>query len=151
MIHPFVGRAAIALVCIGVLGTQPLAEEPGDGALARELTVQGIKAQQLGNHGAALAYFERAQREIAHPKLNYFRGKSLDAMARYDDALAEFRKIADMAANVKYAAETRAYIRAIEAEREVVQLKARVAALERACPDARAEPVRVAPHSEGAK
>ena len=128
------------------LGGQLYAEEKGDAELARDLTVQGIAAQQRGDHAAALAYFERAQRELDHAKIRYFRAKSLDALARYQDALALFRSIDDDADNAKYAGETKAYIRAIVAEQESARLLAKLSEVQKACSQAGAEPVPVAPH-----
>jgi tetratricopeptide (TPR) repeat protein len=134
------------VICVALcLSGQPLAEEGGDAELTRDLTVQGIAAQQRGDHGAALAYFERAQRELDHAKVRYFHAKSLDAVARYDQALAMFRSIESDEANQKYAFETRAYIRAIVAERETARLLAKVADLERSCAAPEPRPVKVAP------
>ena len=107
--------------------------------------MQGIAAQQRGDHGAALAYFERAQREMDHAKIRYFHAKSLDALARYDQALAMFRSIEADEANQKYAFETKAYIRAIVAERESARLLVKLTALERDCSPKGPKPVKVAP------
>ena len=139
------------LLCIGALSVllfatgHSFAEDGGDGELARDLSVQGIAAQQRGDHSAALAYFERAQRELDHAKIRYFRAKSLDATARYDQALQLFKGVVDDEENLKYALEARAYIRAITAERETARLMARVAELERSCGQQVPQPVKVQP------
>ncbi|MGB0589514.1 MAG: hypothetical protein ACPGU1_07535 [Myxococcota bacterium] len=143
--HPLKALRAFVICLALCLSSQPLAEEGGDGELARDLTVQGIAAQQRGDHGAALAYFERAQRELDHAKIRYFYAKSLDSMARYEQALGMFRSIEADADNLKYASETKAYIRAIVAERENARLLARLALLERDCAKQPLRPVKVAP------
>ena len=109
----------IALASVSIFASQTTAESTEPGKLARSLALAGIILQQNDDHSAALAYFERAQREIDHPKLNYFRGKSLDALNKSAEALEEFRKIDGSLKNKKYALETKAYIRALEAEHKV--------------------------------
>jgi len=143
--HPLKALRAFVICFALCLSGQPLAQEGGDGELARDLTVQGIAAQQRGDHGAAVAYFERAQRELDHAKIRYFYAKSLDSMARYDQALAMFRSIEADESNLKYASETKAYIRAIVAERENTRLLARLAELERECTAKPVRPIKVAP------
>jgi len=123
----------LAAIVVSVFASQTAAETVIDEKMARKLAIAGIVAQQRNDHPAALAYFDRAQREIAHPKLNYFRGKSLDALNKSEQALQEFRKIDDTAENKKYALETKAYIRAIEAERKVKKLMFELAAAMAAC------------------
>jgi tetratricopeptide (TPR) repeat protein len=145
MKQPLKAIQLLALLIALCLTGHPFAEEGGDGELARDLTVQGIAAQQRGDHGAALAYFERAQRELDHAKIRYFHAKSLDALARYDQALAMFKSVEVDEANLKYADETKAYIRAIVAERETARLMSKVAELERSCGTHGARPVKVAP------
>ncbi len=135
------------LVGLSLGGHLYAAEEP-DAVLARDLTVQGIAAQQRGDHEAALAYFDRAQREVDHAKIRYFRAKSLDALARYDEALALFRSIEGDADLEKYAGETKAFIRAITAERRAARLLAQLADVQRACSKAKTPPIPVAPHSK---
>ncbi len=137
--------AAFALILTFVGGS--FAEGGGDEELARDLTLQGISAQQRGDHQAALAYFDRAQRELEHAKISYFRAKSLDALARYSEALELFKSVAGDPDNVKYEAEARAYIRAIEAEALSARLLTKIRALEKACPTQGVEPVPVSPHS----
>ena len=125
------------LIVLGVLtfaARHTLADEHDKRELARDLTVQGIAFQQKGDHGAALAYFERARRDVDHPKIHYFMAKSLDALGRYDEALAEFRGVDEHDEMVKYAGEVKAYIRAIVAEREQVRLAAALAQLQMQCP-----------------
>ena len=136
------------LVMILGLSGHLLADDTGDAELARDLTVQGIAAQQRGEHRAALAYFDRAQRELDHAKIRYFRAKSLDALARFDEALALFRSIEKDPDNAKYAGETKAYIRAILAEREATRLLAKLSEVQQVCSKRSAVPVPVSPHAE---
>jgi len=146
MSHQRLKTLCIAALGIGLCMTgHSFAEDGGDGELARDLSVQGIAAQQRGDHSAALAYFERAQRELDHAKIRYFRAKSLDATARYDEALKLFQGVVDNEENLKYALEARAYIRAISAERETARLMTRLAELERSCGQRAPQPVKVPP------
>lgn len=107
--------SVLAACGVAALGTPALAGSP---ALARQLTDLGIDAQQRDDHVAALAYFDRALKELAHPKIQYFRAKSLRAVGRLDEALEEFRAIQDDPGVEKYRAEIVAFIVAIEGERE---------------------------------
>ena len=123
----------MAVIVASVFTSQTSAETVSDEQLARRLAIAGITLQQHNEHSAAIAYFERAQREVDHPKLSYFQGKSLDALNKPEQALRVFRKIEDAEENKKYALETRAYIRAIEAERKVKQLMIELVTVKNAC------------------
>ena len=79
---------ACLLLMFAGLPDATLAVEQGDADLARRLTDLGIAAQNKADHAAALAYFDRARREVDHPKIRYFHAKSLDATGRHDAALA---------------------------------------------------------------
>ena len=122
-----------SLALVIVLSGGSMAGEQGDGELARRLTDLGIAAQLQADHEAALAYFERARRDVDHPKIRYFQAKSLDALGRYSEALAGFRALKNDREMGKYAGEIQAYIRAIVAEREQARLAARLAEIERSC------------------
>ena len=126
----------VLLSVVLALGGQTMAGERSDDELARRLTELGIAAQQQSDHAAALAYFERAKREVDHPKIRYFQAKSLDALTRYEEALVVFRTLWRDPGMAKYAGEINAYIRAIVAEREHARLVAMVAQLRRDCPGA---------------
>jgi tetratricopeptide (TPR) repeat protein len=106
---------ALAACGVAAMGAPAMAGSP---ALARQLTDLGIDAQQRDDHVAALAYFDRALKELAHPKIQYFRAKSLRATGRLDEALEEFRAIQDDPGVEKYRTEIVAFIVAIEGERE---------------------------------
>jgi tetratricopeptide (TPR) repeat protein len=107
--------AAVSVLALFSVARPALAGSP---ALARQLTDLGIDAQQREDHVAALAYFDRALKELSHPKIRYFRAKSLRATGLLDDALSEFRAIQDDADVEKYRSEIVAFILAIESERE---------------------------------
>ena len=124
----------VVVSVVTLLSGQTMAGEGGDEELAQRLTGLGIAAQMQSDHEAALAYFDRARREVDHPKVRYFQAKSLDALARYDAALAEFQALDGEEAVVKYAGEIKAYIRAILAEREKARLVATIAQLQKNCP-----------------
>ena len=126
----------VVVALVTLIAGQTLAGEGADEELAQRLTGLGIAAQVQADHEAALAYFERARREVDHPKVRYFEAKSLDALGRYDEALAQFQALDGDEAVVKYAGEIKAYIRAIVAEREQARLAATVALLEQSCPRA---------------
>ena len=61
----------------------------GDPLLARQLTDRGIELQQKGQHDAAIRIFDAALIETDHPKIHYFRAKSLRALSRREEAIAE--------------------------------------------------------------
>ncbi len=77
--------AAVSVLALFSVARPALAGSP---ALARQLTDLGIDAQQREDHVAALAYFDRALKELSHPKIRYFRAKSLRATGLLDDALS---------------------------------------------------------------
>jgi len=134
MLRLLVISSVVFLAVVSVPGDGPMAEDQGDPALARRLTDQGIAAQSRGDHAAALAFFERARRDVDHPKIQYFRAKSLDALGRFDEALAAFRGLAGDKALTKYAGEIGAYVRAIVAEREQARPAATLEQLRVECP-----------------
>ncbi|MEZ4266962.1 MAG: hypothetical protein R3F39_11330 [Myxococcota bacterium] len=118
MLDRWVVAAALWVLAVcGVAAMGPPASA-GSATLARQLTDLGIDAQQRDDHVAALAYFDRALKELAHPKIQYFRAKSLRATGRLDEALEEFRAIQDDPGVEKYRSEIVAFIVAIEGERE---------------------------------
>lgn len=133
----------VALLAVASLTSgSTKAEAEGDPALARRLTDLGIAAQSRDDHVAALAYFERARRDVDHPKIRYFEAKSLDALGRFDEALTAFRGLTGDEQLTKYAGEVSAYSRAIVAEREQARLKATLAQLVVECPAAGPVPVK---------
>jgi tetratricopeptide (TPR) repeat protein len=89
------------------------ARDPGR---ARELTDKGIAAQTAGQHLEALALFDAALLAMDHPKIRYFRAKSLRALGRNGEALAAFQVLVGVAEVEKYRAEIEAFIRAIEGD-----------------------------------
>lgn len=113
LLAPALTLSVVASVAAGATPAQA-----GSATLARQLTDMGIDAQQREDHVAALAYFDRALKELVHPKIRYFRAKSLRAVGRLDEALAEFRAIQDDADVEKYHSEIVAFIVAIEGEQE---------------------------------
>lgn len=107
--------AALALLL--VLLALPAAHA-GDAQLARQLTDRGIELQKEGQHARAVALFDAALAEVDHPKIRYFRAKSLRALERYDEALKEFALIKDDPQVAKYREEILAFMRDITSERE---------------------------------
>lgn len=116
----------VAGVGVGVAGPTGLARA-GDPQVGRQLTDKGIELQQAGDHAGALQMFDRALAEVDHPKIRYFRAKSYRALGRFDEALAEFRRIQDALEVQKYHAEIASFIHEIEGERERVGLERRLA------------------------
>ena len=57
----------------------------GDPMLARQLTDRGIELQMKGEHAAAMSLFDAAIVETDHPKIRYFRAKSLIALKRFEE------------------------------------------------------------------
>jgi len=90
----------------------------GDVQLARHLTDRGIQLQQAGEHEAALRLFEAALSETDHPKIRYFRAKSLRALARRDEAISEFEAILERPEVAKYRTEIAAFIAGMKGELE---------------------------------
>jgi|GEM_PF-1449993 len=98
----------------------------GDAVLARQLTDRGIELQKAGENGRAVALFDAALAEIDHPKIRYFRAKSLRALGRYDDALREFALIRDMPQVAKYRDEIVVFMSDIQSEKERAELEAKL-------------------------
>ena len=121
-------RLVLALLLVGALVAPAADAYAGDAALSRELTDRGIALQRDGNHLGAVELFDAALVEFDHPKIRYFRAKSLRALERYEEALAEFELIKDMTAIAKYREEVLAFISDIRAEREGKLLEAQLAA-----------------------
>jgi tetratricopeptide (TPR) repeat protein len=109
----------IALVVL-VLGAPPALA--GDPLLARQLTDRGIELQQKGQHDAAIRLFDAALTETDHPKIHYFRAKSLRAMGRRDEAIAEFEAIKEHREVAKYRTEIIAFINGMRGEQEREEL-----------------------------
>ena len=140
--------AALAGVLAVTPATRAVAAEPpggtatGNPAVARELTDKGIAAQMAGQHVEALALFDAALAEIDHPKIRYFRAKSLHALGRRGEALTAFQALVGLAEIEKYRVEIEAFIRAIEGDAALDrEREAREAAerARRAAEEARAE------------
>ena len=102
------------------------AASAGDAVLARQLTDRGIELQKAGENERAVALFDAALAEIDHPKIRYFRAKSLRALQRYDEALAEFEKIKDMPEVSKYRDEVMVFMNDIQGEKERALLQAKL-------------------------
>lgn len=94
----------------------------GDAMLARQLTDRGIELQQKGEHEAALRLFDAALIEADHPKIRYFRAKSLRGLGRRDEAIAEFEKILERPEVAKYRTEIAAFIADMKGQLERDQL-----------------------------
>lgn len=90
--------------------------------MARKLTDRAIEAQAAGMHGQALSIFDEAIAEVDHPKIRYFRAKSLDAVGRRAEALEAFKALIGVAEVEKYQAEIATFIRAIETDAQVSEL-----------------------------
>lgn len=108
-------RALLALVVLALVHGPARA---GDPMLARQLTDRGIELQLKGEHVAALSLFDAAIVETDHPKIRYFRAKSLLALKRYDEADAELRRIENQPEVSKYKSEITAFFNEIHGERE---------------------------------
>lgn len=111
------------LLCLGPVGARA-----GDPLVARQITDKAIEAQAAGLHERAVGLFDDAIAEVDHPKIRYFRAKSLDALGRRAEALAAFKALVGVPEVEKYSAEIDAYIRAIEVDTQASEL---AAALER--------------------
>lgn len=119
-------RIACVVLALGLtLGVHGGAQA-GDAVLARQLTDRGIELQKGGEHARAVALFDAALAEIDHPKIRYFRAKSLRALQRYDEALGEFDKIKDMPQVAKYRDEIVVFMSDIESEKERASLQAKL-------------------------
>lgn len=96
----------------------------GDAQLARQLTDRGIELQKTGDHARAVTLFDAALAEIDHPKIRYFRAKSLRALGQYDEAAREFEALKDQAEVAKYRDEIVAFLSDIEGEKQRAALQA---------------------------
>jgi tetratricopeptide (TPR) repeat protein len=107
--------------------------------LARQLTDRGIALQLEGDHEGALRLFDAALVEVDHPKIRYFRAKSLKALARFDASIAEFEALVDKPEVEKYRSEIMAFVAAMRAKREQDALAAKLEAERSAREKAEAE------------
>lgn len=119
-------RIACVLLALGTVVGGHGGALAGDAVLARQLTDRGIELQKAGEHARAVALFDAALAEIDHPKIRYFRAKSLRALQRYDDALAEFDKIKDMPQVAKYRDEIVVFMNDIQGEKQRASLQAKL-------------------------
>lgn len=115
--------AAAALVTGLVAGGASTAQA-GDKYLALQLTQRGIDLQMKGEHQAAMSLFDAALVETDHPKIRYFRAKSLIALQRWDEAEADLERIKDKAEVSKYRSEISAFFNEIKGEQERLRLEA---------------------------
>jgi hypothetical protein len=81
-----------------------------------------------GEHDAALGLFDAAIAEVDHPKIRYFRAKSLKALERFEESIAEFEALVDKPEVEKYRSEILAFIAAMKARRDEAALNARLEA-----------------------
>jgi len=102
------------MLVIGVAG-EALA---GDPMLARQLTDRGIELQLAGEHAQAVRLFDAALVETDHPKIRYFRAKSLLALQRYEEAEADLNLIKDRPEVSKYRAEIMAFFNEIQGDQQ---------------------------------
>lgn len=121
------------------LALTPMSAAAGDPMLARQLTDRGIAQQQNGDHGAALLLFDAALLETDHPKIRYFRAKSLKALERYDAAIEEFQGILDRAEVSKYRSEILSFINEMKGAQERERLAKKLEEERRAREKAEAE------------
>jgi len=122
----------------------------GDAQLARQLTDRGIELQKSGDHARAVTLFDAALAEIDHPKIRYFRAKSLRALGRFDEASTEFDAIKDQPEVGKYREEILAFINDIAGEKERAELQAKLDAERRAREALEAERTALAEQAEQA-
>jgi len=106
----------VVLALIG--GTTGEALAVGDPMLARQLTDRGIALQQKNDHAAALSLFEAALVETDHPKIRYFRAKSLKSLERLDESINEFEAILDREEVAKYRSEIMSFINEMKGDKE---------------------------------
>ena len=145
-------RAAFALLTL--LGLATLVPAPalaGDANLARELTDRAIELQKKGDDVLALNFFDRALKELEHPKIRYFRAKSLVALDLQDEALSEFERIKDEPGAEKYRAEILAFISSLKAARSKRQLEEQLESERRAREALEAERERLKAEAERAR
>lgn len=131
---------AASLAC--ALALSPLSSATvfaGDPMLARQLTDRGISQQQEGDHAAALLLFDAALLETDHPKIRYFRAKSLKSLERLDQAIAEFEAILDRTEVSKYRSEILSFINEMKGAQERERLARKLEDERRAREKAEAE------------
>ncbi|TNF31963.1 MAG: hypothetical protein EP329_11520 [Deltaproteobacteria bacterium] len=121
-------RAAALVLALGVVLSAHGEAFAGDAVLARQLTDRGIELQNNGEHGRAVALFDAALAEIDHPKIRYFRAKSLRALGRFDEALKEFTLIRDEPQVAKYRDEIVVFMNDIQSDKERAELEAKLEA-----------------------
>ncbi len=107
-----------ALLALGLATGVSATARAGDALLARQLTDRGIELQQKGEHEAALRLFDAALTEADHPKIRYFRAKSLRGLQRRDEAIREFESILELPEVAKYRTEIAAFINDMKGELE---------------------------------
>lgn len=139
----WVRASAVAAACgpafVGATMLPTGSAYAGDALLARQLTDRGIELQQRNDHSAALRLFDAALVETDHPKIRYFRAKSLRALERRDEAIAEFQAILDRPEVEKYRTEIAAFISDMKSEKQFEDLASRLDAEKEARARAEAE------------
>lgn len=116
-----IGFPAVAAMIAGT-SIGPGVAHAGDPVVARQLTDKAIDAQNDGQHERAIILFDEAMAEVDHPKIRYFRAKSLEALGRRQEALEAFKGLVGIAEVDKYSAEIASFIRAIESDQQVAEL-----------------------------
>jgi hypothetical protein len=127
---------ACAMALTPLASTSAFASDP---MLARQLTDRGIAQQQEGDHAAALLLFDAALLETDHPKIRYFRAKSLKSLERLDAAVAEFEAILDRPEVAKYRSEILSFINEMKGAQERERLAKKLEDERRAREKAEAE------------
>lgn len=117
----------------------PTAWASGNAMLARQLTDRGIALQQKGQHDAALRLFDAALIETDHPKIRYFRAKSLKSLERLDESIAEFESIVDRPEVAKYRTEILSFVSDMKGKKERERLAEKLEAERQARARAEAE------------
>ncbi len=131
---------AVLLAAIVPFAAMPgVAFAVGDPMLARQLTDRGIALQQKNDHVAALSLFEAALVETDHPKIRYFRAKSLKSLDRLDESIAEFEAILDREEVSKYRSEIMSFINEMKGDKERDKLAQKLEAERQARAKAEAE------------
>lgn len=135
--HSCRSLAGLLLLVLTLVSARP--SRAGDAQLARQLTDRGIELQQSGDHDSALRLFDAALMETDHPKIRYFRAKSLRGLGRRDEAIAEFEGIVDRPEVAKYRTEILAFVNDMKGEKEREELAKRLDAERQARERAEAE------------
>lgn len=129
-------QAVIAVVALALCAGEAMA---GDKMLARQLTDRGIELQLKGEHEQAVRLFDAALVETDHPKIRYFRAKSLIALQRWSEAEQELLRIQDQPEVSKYRSEIAAFFNEIRGEEERQHLAEKLEAERQARAKAEAE------------